>query len=113
MPSKSVRNTDYLTLMPEIRRPSYAGYSFPSRYQTNHEFLNLWQEPSKKINRNPRLIHNHMVVDYLSMSSVSFAIPDFCSLIPDMPSLSRQFSGRATLRLHYLRGSVPRVAPSK
>src|SRR5579864_8577501 len=24
-------------------------------------------------------IHNHMVVDYLAVSSVDFAIPDFCS----------------------------------
>src|ERR1035441_516702 len=38
-----------------------------------------------------------MVVDYLSMSSVNFAIPDFCSLIPNVPSAGRQFSGRATL----------------
>jgi len=29
-----------------------------------------------------KIIHNHMVVGYLSMSSVNFAIPDFCSLIP-------------------------------
>ena len=28
-----------------------------------------------------QLIHNHMVVDYLAMSSVDFAIPDFCSVI--------------------------------
>src|SRR6266850_7667000 len=27
-----------------------------------------------------------MVVDCLSMSSVNFAIPDFCSLIPNAPS---------------------------
>ncbi len=27
-------------------------------------------------------IHNHMVVDCLSMSRVNFAIPDFCSVIP-------------------------------
>jgi hypothetical protein len=27
-------------------------------------------------------IHNHMVVDYPAMSSVNFAIPDFCSLVP-------------------------------
>jgi hypothetical protein len=26
-------------------------------------------------------IHNHMVVDYLSVSSVNFAIPDFCSRV--------------------------------
>src|SRR5271165_2765493 len=42
-----------------------------------------------------------MVVDYLSMSSVNFAIPDFCLMTPDVPSSGRQFSGRATLRLHY------------
>jgi hypothetical protein len=29
------------------------------------------------------LIHNHMVVDGLAMSSVNFAIPDFCSLISE------------------------------
>ena len=50
-----------------------------------------------------------MVVDYLTMSSVNFAIPDFCLLIPIVPSVGRQFSGRATLRLHYLRGTVPRL----
>jgi ATPase subunit of ABC transporter with duplicated ATPase domains len=32
-----------------------------------------------------------MVVDYPSMSSVNFAIPDFCSLIPNVPGVSRQF----------------------
>ena len=31
-----------------------------------------------------QLIHNYMVVDCLSMSSVNFAIPDFCSLISDL-----------------------------
>jgi hypothetical protein len=31
-----------------------------------------------------QLIHNHMVVNSLSMSSVSFAIPDFCSLISEL-----------------------------
>jgi hypothetical protein len=30
------------------------------------------------------------------MSSADFAIPDFCLLIPNVPSLSRQFSGRAS-----------------
>src|SRR5437899_1349839 len=29
-----------------------------------------------------------MVVDHLSMSSVNFAIPDFCSLIPNAPALT-------------------------
>jgi len=38
-----------------------------------------------------------MVVDYLSMSSVNFVIPDFCSLIPNVPSVGRQFSVHATL----------------
>jgi hypothetical protein len=38
-----------------------------------------------------------MVVDYLSMSSANFAIPDFCSLIPNVPSVRRQFSRRAKL----------------
>jgi len=28
-------------------------------------------------------IHNHMVVDFLSMSSMNFAVPDFCSLISE------------------------------
>jgi hypothetical protein len=32
-----------------------------------------------------------MVVDYLSMSSVNFAIPDFCSLIPNVPALAGNF----------------------
>jgi hypothetical protein len=36
-----------------------------------------------------------MVVDYLSMSSVNFAMPDFRSLIPNVPSAGQQFSGRA------------------
>jgi len=35
-----------------------------------------------------------MVVAYLSMSNVNFAIPDFCSLIPNAPSDGRQLSGR-------------------
>jgi hypothetical protein len=30
-----------------------------------------------------QLIHNHMVVDRLAMSSVNFANPDFCSLISE------------------------------
>ena len=34
--------------MPGIRRASYIGYSFPSRYQTNHESLSLRQELLKK-----------------------------------------------------------------
>src|SRR6202023_1267902 len=44
-----------------------------------------------------QFIHNHMVVDYLSMSSVNFAMPDFCALIPNVPSVGRQFSVHATL----------------
>src|SRR5713101_2012915 len=32
-----------------------------------------------------------MVVDYLSMSSVNFAIPDFCSVIPKVPALAGNF----------------------
>ena len=32
-----------------------------------------------------------MVVDYLSMSSVNFAIPDFCSLIPNVLALAGNF----------------------
>ena len=31
------------------------------------------------------------------MSSVNFALLDLCSLIPDVPSVGRQFSGRATV----------------
>ena len=54
-----------------------------------------WIRQSRK--RCTQFIHNHMVVDYLSMSSVNFAIPDFCSLIPQRASVGRQFSGRATL----------------
>ena len=57
-----------------------------------------WIRQSRK--RCTQFIHNHMVVDYLPMSSVNFAIPDFCSLIPKVPTLGRQFSVRATLRLH-------------
>src|SRR6202030_821530 len=38
-----------------------------------------------------QFIHNHMVVDYLSMSSVDFAIHDFRSLIPDVPALAGNF----------------------
>jgi hypothetical protein len=33
-----------------------------------------------------------MVVDYPAMSSVSFCDPDFCALIPDVPSVVRQSS---------------------
>ena|ERR1700676_5291523 len=54
MPGKSVRNTDFLALMPRIRRASYTGYSSPSRYQTNHESLSLRQELLKKLKRNQR-----------------------------------------------------------
>jgi len=32
-----------------------------------------------------------MVVDYLAMSSANFAIPDFCSLIPDVRARARSF----------------------
>lgn len=39
-----------------------------------------WIRQSRK--RGIQLIHNRMVVDCRSMSSVNFAIPDFCSLIP-------------------------------
>jgi hypothetical protein len=49
-----------------------------------------------------------MVVDYLSMSTVDFAIHDFCSLIPDVPALAGNFLAG----LHWKR-RVPRVAPSK
>jgi hypothetical protein len=37
-----------------------------------------------------QFIHNHMVVDFLSMSSVNFAIPRFCSLISDLINLTIQ-----------------------
>jgi NAD(P)-dependent dehydrogenase (short-subunit alcohol dehydrogenase family) len=30
-----------------------------------------------------KLIHNHMVVDYLAMSSADFGVPDFCFLISE------------------------------
>jgi hypothetical protein len=40
-----------------------------------------WIRQSGK--RCTQFINNHMVVDYLSMSSVNFAIADFCSLISD------------------------------
>ena len=32
-----------------------------------------------------------MVVDYRAMSSVNFAMPDFCSLIPNMPAVAGNF----------------------
>jgi hypothetical protein len=32
-----------------------------------------------------------MVVDYPAMSSVNFAIPDFCLLIPNVPALAGNF----------------------
>ena len=48
-----------------------------------------WIRQSRK--RCTQFIHNHMVVDYLSMSSVNFAIPDFCSLIPNVPALADNF----------------------
>jgi hypothetical protein len=44
-----------------------------------------WIRQSGK--RCTQFIHNHMVVDYLSMSSVNFAIPNFCSPIPNVPAL--------------------------
>ncbi len=56
-----------------------------------------WIRQSGK--RYTQFIHNRMVVDYLSMSSVNFAIPDFYSLIPNVPRVGRQFSVYATLRL--------------
>src|SRR5579864_4502180 len=37
-----------------------------------------------------------MVVDYRVMSSRDFAIPDFCSVIPNVPGVARQFSGWAS-----------------
>jgi ABC-type transport system involved in cytochrome bd biosynthesis fused ATPase/permease subunit len=49
-----------------------------------------------------QFIHNRMVVDYLSMSSANFAIPDLCSLI-NVPSVPRQSSVHATQRLHWMR----------
>jgi hypothetical protein len=42
-----------------------------------------WIRQSRK--RCTQFIHNRMVVDGLSMSSVNFAIPDFGSLIPHVP----------------------------
>jgi hypothetical protein len=47
-----------------------------------------WIRQSRK--RCTQSIHNHMVVDALAMSSVNFAIPDFCSRIPNVPSVGRQ-----------------------
>jgi len=38
-----------------------------------------------------------MVVDYLSMSTVNFAIADFCSLIPNVPA----FAGNFLATLHW------------
>src|SRR5580693_10268734 len=48
-----------------------------------------WIRQSRK--RCAQFIHNHMVVDYLSMSSVDFAISDLCSLIPNVPALAGNF----------------------
>jgi hypothetical protein len=41
-----------------------------------------------------------MVVDYLSMSSVNFAIPDFCSLIPNLPALAGNFLSTLHWKTH-------------
>jgi hypothetical protein len=43
-----------------------------------------------------------MVVDHLAMSSVDFAIPDFCSLIPNVPALAGEFLAG----LHWKRQNV-------
>jgi ABC-type molybdenum transport system ATPase subunit/photorepair protein PhrA len=51
-----------------------------------------------------------MVVDYLAMSSVDFAIPDFCLLVPNVPSVARQFSGRATLATLFKRNGAARCS---
>jgi hypothetical protein len=45
-----------------------------------------------------QVIHNRMVVDYLAMSSVNFAMPDFFILISKVPSVGLQFAGRASER---------------
>ncbi len=65
-----------------------------------------WIGQSRK--RCTQFIHNRMVVDYLSMSSVNFAIPDFCSLIPNLPALAANFPAT----LHWKRHRAA-VAPSK
>ena len=44
-----------------------------------------------------------MVVDYLSMSSVNFAIPDFCSLIPNVPALAGNFLATLHWKRHACR----------
>ena len=41
-----------------------------------------WIRQSRK--RCIQLIHNHMVVNYLTMSSVDFRAPDFCFLISEL-----------------------------
>ena len=41
-----------------------------------------------------------MVVDYLSMSSVNFAVPDFCSLIPNVPALPGNFPSTLHWKSH-------------
>src|ERR1700722_20299489 len=46
-----------------------------------------WIRQSGK--RCTQFIHNHMVVDCLSMSSVNFAIPDLCLLIPKLREKAR------------------------
>src|SRR5208282_3504622 len=41
-----------------------------------------------------------MVVDYPSMSSVNFAIPDFCSVIPNVPALTGKFPSTLHWKRH-------------
>jgi hypothetical protein len=48
-----------------------------------------WIGQSRK--RCTQSIHNHMVVDYLAMSSVDFAIHDFCLQIPMCQVLAGNF----------------------
>src|ERR1700732_2693930 len=43
------------------------------------------------------LIHNHLVVNYPSMSSVDFGVPDFCFLLP-LEHPTGGVASRVTLR---------------
>src|ERR1700720_1251631 len=55
-----------------------------------------WIRQSRK--RCTQFIHNRMVVDYLAMSSVNFAIHDFCSLIPNVPSAGGKYPPKKDCR---------------
>jgi hypothetical protein len=62
-----------------------------------------------------QFIHNHMVVDFPSMSSVNFAIPDLRSLNPVTPALIYTFpmSGVIAVWVHGLGNRLPRARTIK